>query len=326
MRQAGAIPNEADAKRFIDYLLTQGIEAKAEAGGDSHAIWILDELHLARGKEELQAFLKNPQDSRYAGVEKQAEAVRRETQARYRAINRNIINVRHRWASPGMHGRRPVTFVLIAICVGIGFLTNFGEDQKSIEPYLYMTAMRPPAYSDAEFRQLYEQAIAQNPGREQEALAELALPYDVSLPEIRHGQLWRLVTPILPHQSFLHLLFNMWWLFLLGGMIEDRFGSWWLILLVLVTAVISNLAQYFWDGPNFGGMSGVVYALFGYVWMKSRFDPMAGLYIGERDVFLMIVWFVVCFTGWIGPIANGAHAGGLIAGMIIGYAPRLLRR
>jgi GlpG protein len=118
----------------------------------------------------------------------------------------------------------------------------------------------------------------------------------------------------------------MYWLFLLGGMVEDRYGSLWLGWFVLLTAVISNLAQYYWQGPYFGGFSGVGYALFGYVWMKSKFDPAAGLYLGERDVFLMLLWFGICFTGWIGPIANGAHAGGLVAGVVLGYLPQLLRR
>ena len=43
--------------------------------------------------------------------------------------------------------------------------------------------------------------------------------------------------------------------------------------LVLVIAALSNLGQYFVSGPNFCGISGVVYGLFGYIWMKGRFDP-----------------------------------------------------
>ena len=68
------------------------------------------------------------------------------------------------------------------------------------------------------------------------------------------------------------------------------------------------------------------FCLFGYIWMKSKFDPTAGLYMDQRTVFLMLLWLVVCFTGWIGPVANGGHVGELIAGMIFGYAPKLLRR
>ena len=111
--------------------------------------------------------------------------------------------------------------------------------------------------------------------------------------------------------------------------------------LVLVVAVLSNLAQYFFghpvrDGgeihwfrqPNFGGMSGVVYGLFGYVWMKARFDPELGLSIHPNTLIFMMLWFFLCMIPWfetlIGSgVANAAHAGGLIAGMLIGYVPTI---
>ena len=312
MRQAGSIPNEADAQQFVDHLLALGIEAKADASDNGWAIWIFDETRLGEGKSELQQFVANPSDAKYAEAGKKADAVRKETAARYRQASKNVVDMRHRWASPGVRGRRPLTFLLIALSVLVGVLTNFGKDQRSIDPYLFMTAIRT---HDADEGRGMRSAVPQ-----------LVQSYNPTLPEIRHGELWRLITPIFIHGNFLHLLFNMYWLWVLGGMIEDRYGSWWLLALVLITAVFSNLAQCLWEGPIFQGMSGVNYALFGYVWMKSKFDPAAGLYIGERDVFLMVLWFVICFTGWLGPIANGAHAGGLISGAILGYLPKLLRR
>jgi GlpG protein len=125
-----------------------------------------------------------------------------------------------------------------------------------------------------------------------------------------------------------HLLFNMIWLFDLGGQIERRYGSLRLLFLVVVIAVLSNLAQYYLgkltfdngrlfvpqESPAFGGMSGVVFGLFGYVWMKSRLDPESGLFLHPNNVILMLVWFVVCCTGLVGPIANAAHFVGLLVG------------
>src|SRR5205814_9740200 len=97
-----------------------------------------------------------------------------------------------------------------------------------------------------------------------------------SLIEIKNGQLWRLITPIFVHGGFLHLLFNMWWMRDLGFMIEQRKGSLRLALMVLLVAIPSNIAQYMTAGPWFGGMSGVVYGLFGYIWMKGKFSPHEG--------------------------------------------------
>jgi GlpG protein len=83
------------------------------------------------------------------------------------------------------------------------------------------------------------------------------------------------------------------------------------------------VAQYLSYGPPFGGLSGVGYAFFGYVWMKSRFQPQARLRM-PRSVFWMF-WglFALCFTGMLGPIANTAHVAGLIVGILYGLVPRL---
>jgi GlpG protein len=328
MRQAGSLPNESDAKRFVDYLLTVGIEAKADAAGEGYAIWIFDENQLTQSKAALQEFSLNPQDAKYADVAKQAETRRREVQARQKAAGRNIINVRNRWSTPGRRGPRPVTFFLIGVCLVVAAITKFGTDKKPIQPYLYMTALssEPRVPSDEEIERISEKLGTRDLSKYPRALESLFGYYDDSLPEIRHGQIWRLFTPMFIHSDILHLLFNMWMLFTLGGVIEDRYGSGWLIVLVLVTDLIANLCQYYWQGPIFGGMSGVNYALFGYAWMKSKFDPAAGFRISERTVFVLLVWLVICFTGWVGPIANAAHVGGLIAGLVFGYAPLLIRR
>jgi len=78
--------------------------------------------------------------------------------------------------------------------------------------------------------------------------------------------------------------------------------------------------------PLFGGMSGVLYGLFGYAWMKSRFEPGLGLWVDQGTVVILIAWFFLCMTGLVGPIANAAHAGGLVSGLVIGVAPTLWRR
>src|SRR5207249_10387817 len=74
------------------------------------------------------------------------------------------------------------------------------------------------------------------------------LTYILGLPEIRHGEVWRLITPIFIHAGAVHLIFNVYALFILGTMIEAREG--WLRLgsLVVVIAALSNLGQYYMSG------------------------------------------------------------------------------
>jgi GlpG protein len=153
--------------------------------------------------------------------------------------------------------------------------------------------------------------------------------WDHSLPEIRHGELWRLFTPVFIHFSPMHILFNMMWLRDLGSMIEGRQSSLHLLLLTLVIAAGSNVAQvYLGHGPSFGGMSGVVYGLLGYIWIRGKFDPASGLYLHSSTVVMMMVWFALCFANLplIGPVANAAHGAGLLIGVAWGYLSSLRYR
>jgi len=72
-------------------------------------------------------------------------------------------------------------------------------------------------------------------------------------------------------------------------------------------------------GPLFGGISGVAFGLFGYIWMKARFDPGSGFFLHRQAVMMMMVWFVICLLGIIPRVANTAHTVGLLVGVIWGY-------
>jgi GlpG protein len=91
--------------------------------------------------------------------------------------------------------------------------------------------------------------------------------------------------------------------------------------------VASNIGQYLDTGPKFGGMSGVDYALLGYAWMQSRFNPRAGILVSPLTVLLGLGWLVACMSSKsMGDIANTAHLIGLAVGVVSGYAPILLKR
>jgi GlpG protein len=141
------------------------------------------------------------------------------------------------------------------------------------------------------------------------------------LPEVQAGQVWRLITPIFIHFGPLHLLFNLFWLRDFGSMIEVRQGMLKLALLVVVLGVASNLGQYLIGGPDFGGMSGVLYGLFGYIWLRGQCDPASGLALAPTTVSVMMIWFFLCLFGIIGSVANGTHAVGLVLGVVWGAAP-----
>ncbi len=152
--------------------------------------------------------------------------------------------------------------------------------------------------------------------------------YRQGLPEILSGQLWRLFTPIIIHFGILHIAFNMLWLYQLGSAVEQRQNSKRMLILVIVISVLSNLAQFFWSGPIFGGMSGVVYGLLAYVWVQGKFNPRSGLELDQNTTIMMLIWFIVCWLGLVGNIANMAHTVGLVCGVILGlfYSPQFWRK
>jgi GlpG protein len=95
-----------------------------------------------------------------------------------------------------------------------------------------------------------------------------------------------------------------------------------------VTAVTSNVAEYAWSQiPTFGGMSGVLFGVFGYLWIKSEFDPGFGIRLAPTSIAMMLIWFVLCMTtNWFGSIANAAHFAGLVTGIVWSGAPLVWRR
>ncbi|MFW6049758.1 MAG: rhomboid family intramembrane serine protease [Myxococcota bacterium] len=139
-----------------------------------------------------------------------------------------------------------------------------------------------------------------------------------SLARILHeGEVWRVITPIFLHLGLLHLIFNMWWLKDFGTIVEQRHSPLALGAMVLTMGVLSNAAQGLLVGEAFGGMSGVVYGLFGYFWVRGRLDPTWGIALRRSTVIILVGWLVLGFTGAM-QMANMAHLGGLVVGMLWG--------
>lgn len=185
-----------------------------------------------------------------------------------------------------------VTFLLIGGSVAVALLSRLGEDRAKLLPlFISLSPFHPEAATQT------------------------------FLPEVlRGGQIWRLLTPMFIHYGGMHLIFNMLMLRDLGGVLERRYGEWRFVALVLGLQLVSGLTQYLVGSPFFGGMSGVLYGLFGFAWVQGRLNPVGlGFVLTQQTVLILMGWFVLCFTGFLGPIANGAHAGGLVAGAAISY-------
>ena len=188
--------------------------------------------------------------------------------------------------------RFPVSssFIIVSILVSMPIILNFDLDIEI--PYVY------------DFIYYY--------------LRITASLYKSGLHEINNGHLYRLFTPIFLHFSVMHIVFNMFAMYYLGAVVEFRQKRWFYLTLLVGFGVISNICQYYVDGPRFGGMSGVIYGLFGYIWMQQKFNSKFGLFLEKQVIIMVVAWYVLCFTGWVGPIANTAHTVGLVLGIAFG--------
>lgn len=292
MRQLGSVDNEKTAGSLSDYLFVKGIKNKIDADGNgAYDVWVYDEEKMDAARNLMDEFMKNPDNPDYVKYSKQAQEVRFEEKRENKAYHKRIEAGKAQLLNV-MSGRLgPVTKTFIVLSALVFLLSGFGRNTGVIN-FLFIT--------------------------EYETSGNM-IRWMGGLPEISSGQIWRLVTPIIIHFSFIHILFNMMWLKDLGSQIENRHSSKYLVLFILITAAGSNVSQYLVSGPSFGGMSGIVYALLGYIWIRGKFDPLSGFYLERTIVMLMIGWFFLCLTGFVGNIANTAHAAGLVMGMAWGY-------
>ena len=138
---------------------------------------------------------------------------------------------------------------------------------------------------------------------------------------------WRLLGPAFIHFSALHIIFNLLWWGMLGAKIERTLGMSMLLIVFLVSATISNAAQALFSDPVqgnlflFGGLSGVVYAVMGFVWWLGWLRPSWGLSLPNSIVGFMLVWLVLGYADilWVN-MANAAHTAGLISGCLLAGA------
>ncbi len=346
MRHLTSISDESDARRFGDYLAAVGIGNTVEQASSGWSIWINDDDDLERARIELQQFTANPRDVKYQGAGKVAKAQRTRDEKRQQKLRRNFVDVRTSWAKQSWT-TPPLTLTLIVICLIVAALTGLGMGfygDRVIESLSFAsTVNRPPdirATRERIRRRLEElqqrqpqltpeqlqREMENNPGFNPEYETEPDRLEPLTHGEIRRGQVWRLITPIFLHFGPFHLLFNLFWLRDLGSAIERRKGWPMLLGLALASAIVGNIAQAIASGPAFGGMSGVVYALFGYVWMKGKFEPWDGLGLLPGTVAAMLFWLVICYSGFVGDIANSAHVAGLIVGALTGGAKGWISR
>ena len=148
---------------------------------------------------------------------------------------------------------------------------------------------------------------------------------------IASGQYWRLFTSIFLHFGILHLALNMYALFIIGNVVESELGRIRYLALFLVTGWFSSAIAYWLTPPLVAvqggltlqisaGASGAIFGLFGVFLAYNYRRRHLAFYANRTRQMLMLIVLNIVFTFAIPGISWQAHVGGLVAGLIAGYA------
>ncbi|MEV6378260.1 rhomboid family intramembrane serine protease [Streptomyces sp. NPDC051773] len=137
-----------------------------------------------------------------------------------------------------------------------------------------------------------------------------------SVQGVAEGQWYRLATSMFLHSGVMHIAFNMLSLWWIGGPLEAALGRARYLTLYFASGLAGSALTYLLAAPNqlTLGASGAIFGLFGATAVLMR-----RLKYDMRPVIILLVINLVITFGWSG-IAWQAHVGGLVGGVLIGYA------
>ncbi len=149
--------------------------------------------------------------------------------------------------------------------------------------------------------------------------ADVSFLYDSS--NSGNLQVWGLITSVFPHGNFIHLAFNLYWLWVFGTLVEAVYGPARTAAIFMLFAVGSSAAEFaFFEGGI--GLSGVGYGLFALLWVLSKHDERFHNSIDTSTINLFVVWFFLCIYltyADILRVGNVAHGMGAVLGAMLGF-------
>lgn len=271
-----------DLSGFSAWLGTQGVDHEITREPGGQVLWLADPAHT----EPVLAALEQ-----YMTRDEVRDRVNRAGRAPVRG---------GRWQpSPG---HSPLVFGVLVLAAIIALLTGLGNTNNPLTVSLL--------FVDPDLLQV--SAYGQLP-----PVTDLL---DALMATLASGQFWRLISPDFLHFGPMHILFNSVMLWFLGSQVEWMDGRGRFAALFVVTTVASNTLQYVVSGPYFGGLSGVVYGVLGYCWLSQQRLPR--FQFPPALVSFALIWMIIGFTPlpvWvgIGQMANYAHLGGFLGGLLM---------
>ena len=317
MRKLHTFEQELDANRFTAVLTVNQVEAQVLRSNDNQwDLWIIDEDALSQAGKLLGEYQSNPDSPQIqmalAKAKKIQQQLKQEKAERIKQAKK--IEVRTQFRDPhhmmaAMQRKDTLTRKIILLCAIVFGASLVFQSQDGSQENFVRNAL------EAQFQQ------------------------------ISQGQIWRLITPVFVHGTgqeflfdFLHIFFNMYWMYWLGTRLEIQFGLKTYLGLFLIAGVASILVPLLTPetgllgirglgGGSVVGMSGVVYGVIGFGWCKMKMKPSVGMRITPFVLMFSIGWMLFGIVsasssqgvGYNSSISHLAHLVGLLTGAMYAF-------
>lgn len=284
MIRAAVLDADIDLRNLLEAIAEHGVRFRVNEESGSQVIWVSTQADADKVAQALSRW----QDLHDQGLLVEQGSSPSGSLAAYFPIQKIFTDLANAFL------QAPVTMLLILGALVVAAVSSLGSDLQPVSGLFYPSFALTQDGMLAGLVQIFAQ---------------------INSLEV----LWRTFTPALLHFGAIHLVFNSLWIWHFGRMIERSQSSLLYLGVLAFIAFFSNAAQYLWSlTANFGGLSGVVYGLLGYIWMWQLLMPFGRLRLPPAMIGFLLVALVLMelFAGsWI---ASAAHTGGLIAGIIAG--------
>lgn len=343
MRQLGKLKDGDTAQRIVAHLVQRRIEVRLELNeddGDHHwTVWILSEDDLPDANALWETYHNAPEKLpeltpvliQESSSELQSES---ETGTATNHTDQSLVttgpserdssddpthsvdvdDITTTLKTPSIKlGPVFVTAVFVVLSILLSLISHFGSPRGS---------KADPAQSTLEQRTFQSLSLVS---------PELYSNNQDAFASLKRGEVWRLITSAFLHADPLHLVFNVIWLFFFGSVIERIDGSINLLKIILSSHVFGTLIQVslpvtsglplsVQGNPFSMGISGAVYGMFGYLWLRPHFTSEYPVFLVRSNLLLMMGWLVICFTPFAETVPNGSQMGGLIVGIALAWS------
>lgn len=141
-----------------------------------------------------------------------------------------------------------------------------------------------------------------------------------SAESIWDGAYWAYITSCFVHYDLIHAVFNVYWLFMLGQVLEQEIGPKKMLFITLLACVVTSGFEFLFSEDTGIGFSGVLYCFLGFMWASRNQHPSFRAFLTKELWTTFLVWLVLCWVLTltdVWSVGNAAHISGLLLGVLL---------